>query len=104
LTRSDAVGFPPGPIVVLVEAVVDPDHDAEFNAWYENEHLPDVLNCPGFRAAARYRRVGDDKYLALYVADDESALETAEVKAISGFAHLTPFVQHERRVYRQLTG
>ncbi|MFI5623383.1 hypothetical protein ACIA03_07950 [Nocardioides sp. NPDC051685] len=49
----------------------------EFNDWYDRQHLPDVLDVPGFVAARRYRRStaqfpgGKDEtqefeYLALY--------------------------------------
>ena len=32
-----------------------PGQEAEYNRWYEHEHLPDVLRNPGFKSARRYR-------------------------------------------------
>jgi hypothetical protein len=32
------------------------DEQEEFNRWYNEEHVPDVLKVPGFVAARRYRR------------------------------------------------
>jgi hypothetical protein len=48
--------------------------DAEFNEWYNKQHIPDVLNVPGFVCAQRFkladaqmsRDTGKHKYLALY--------------------------------------
>jgi hypothetical protein len=52
-----------------------PGKDTEFNEWYNKQHIPDVLNVPGFVCAQRFRLAdtqmsGDAdrpyKYLALY--------------------------------------
>lgn len=45
--------------------------EQEFNHWYDNTHLPEVLALPGFVAAQRYELVGPDaeeraSYLAVY--------------------------------------
>lgn len=40
--------------IFLVYTDIDPAHDEEFNAWYNTEHLPDLLGLPGFLDAARY--------------------------------------------------
>ena len=47
--------------------------EAEYNEWYNKQHIPDVLNVPGFVAAQRFRladaQMGDNnphRYLALY--------------------------------------
>ncbi|HLI63025.1 MAG TPA: hypothetical protein VKV05_06475 [Terriglobales bacterium] len=29
--------------------------DAEFNEWYDHQHIPDLLNIPGFAAAQRFK-------------------------------------------------
>ncbi len=48
----------------------DKTRDAEFNDWYSNVHLPDMLKCPVVVAIMRYERrdpKGDEaKYLAIY--------------------------------------
>jgi hypothetical protein len=52
-----------------------PGKEAEFNRWYNEQHIPDVLQAQGFVAAQRFRladtQMGDDtnkpyKFLALY--------------------------------------
>lgn len=55
--------------------------EAEFNRWYDDIHVPDVLQIPGFVACTRYEIVGEPRqgqgrFLALYEleADDISAV------------------------------
>jgi len=40
--------------VVLTNPV--PGREAEFNDWYTNTHVPDVLRVPGIKSAQRFRR------------------------------------------------
>jgi hypothetical protein len=57
---------------------VDPPHEAEFNRWYNEEHLHHLLKVPGFLSAARYEALsGGPKYLAMYELEDVSVLRTA---------------------------
>lgn len=53
---------------LLVNAMnVDPEHEAEFNDWYDNEHIPALSAVPGTVLARRYRDdSGSHRYLALY--------------------------------------
>jgi hypothetical protein len=53
---------------LLVNAMnVDPAHEAEFNEWYDHEHIPALSAVPGTLAARRYRDAGGThRYLALY--------------------------------------
>ena len=48
---------------------VDPAAEAEFNEWYNKEHLPQLAAVPGVLTARRFQSAGPDiekKYLALY--------------------------------------
>lgn len=53
---------------LLVNAMnVDPAHEAEFNRWYDEEHLPALAVVPGCVTARRYKDMtGTHRYLALY--------------------------------------
>lgn len=98
--------FPLAPVIVTVTASVDDSVDEEFNRWYDEDHLPRSLACPGFLAGARYRS-SDDKplqYLSLYVVESEETMATPELAAIRGFAHLSPHVRYERRIFRPAPG
>jgi hypothetical protein len=55
----------------------------EFNDWYTNTHLDDVLALPGYVAAQRFRFVAKDpdqkpehKYMALYEVETDDLWET----------------------------
>jgi hypothetical protein len=53
---------------LLVNAMnVDPAHEAEFNRWYDEEHVPNLAAVPGCITARRYKDLtGTHRYLALY--------------------------------------
>ena len=71
-----------GTTVSLVYVDVDPEHDAEFNDWYNQEHVPDMLKMPGYLNAGRYEALkGGPRYLAVYELESPEASETAEIKA-----------------------
>jgi hypothetical protein len=58
----------------------DPSREKEFNAWYDNLHVPDMLEVPGMIRASRWvsaepKEAQHRKYLALY------ELETEDVAA-----------------------
>jgi len=57
---------------------VDPAHEAEFNRWYDEEHIGRLLAVPGFLNAGRYRALrGGPKYLAMYELEDHNVLRSA---------------------------
>jgi len=53
---------------LLVNAMnVVPEHEAEFDEWYDNEHIPALAAVPGVLSARRFRdAAGTHRYLALY--------------------------------------
>ena len=53
--------------LLMVYCEVPAKHEEEFNAWYNEEHIPERLSIPGVLSAARYQAVaGGPKYLACY--------------------------------------
>jgi hypothetical protein len=93
------------PQIILVTSVdVAPGSEADFNRWYNETHLPEVLACPGFRSAARYECTqGEPRFLAVYELDDEGALQTPELKRVRGFGEMFPQVRNfHERVYRRI--
>ena len=59
--------------------LIDPKHEEEFNAWYNTEHLPELLTLPGFLDAARYVATkGGPKYLAAYELTSVEAIRSPE--------------------------
>ncbi len=63
------------PLLLLVQANVEAEHEHAFNAWYYH-HVPALLEIPGYRWGRRYQGVlGDTKFLALYEIEDAGCLE-----------------------------
>lgn len=58
---------------------VEPDHDLDFNRWYDREHMQERVAIPGFQSARRFAAVGDcpRPYLALYYTDNAFTNQTA---------------------------
>lgn len=84
---------PAGQIVAsLVFSNAVPGREAEFNSWYSDRHLPDVLDVPGYLAARRFSlesgqgRVAPTwHYLTIYEIDQARyMIATAELAARSG--------------------
>jgi hypothetical protein len=57
----------------------DPAKEKEFNEWYNNVHLQDVLSIPGVVRATRYENSGaaegQGKFLALYEIETDDTLQ-----------------------------
>ncbi len=67
--------------IFMVYTDVNPKHEEEFNAWYNTEHLPELLAVPGILTAARYEATkGGPKYLAVYELEGVEVLQTPEFK------------------------
>jgi hypothetical protein len=54
--------------LILVESrPSSPDREQEYNTWYDEIHLPELVALDGFVSARRLRPVdGDGPYIALY--------------------------------------
>lgn len=66
-------------LAVVESNCVDSAHEDEFNAWYNNVHLPDILELSEVIRAVRYENnnttESEAKYLAIY------ELDTDDIKA-----------------------
>jgi hypothetical protein len=73
-----------GRALFVVTIEIDPAHEDEFNRWYDEEHFPERVGCPGFLTARRFRSAdGAPKFLAIYDLESPAALETPEYRALS---------------------
>src|SRR5438445_537955 len=59
---------------------IAPEHEAEFNEWYDKEHIPALAAVPGVLCARRLRRPGNRKYVALYHLATPEVQDSAEWK------------------------
>ena len=65
--------------LLMVWCEVPSHQEDEFNRWYNEEHLAQLLSFPGFLSAARYEVVsGGPKHLAVYELESPAALESPE--------------------------
>ena len=83
-------------VLFVVKAVPPKGKEAEFDRWYNEEHVPDVLKFPGLASARRYRALeGEDKHtvMAVYEMKDE-----ATYKRFVASGHLKELVaDYDRR-------
>ena len=79
---------PAGAGGLLLNAMnVAPDGEADFNAWYDQEHIPALAAVPGTLAARRYLAAtdgdGSHKYVAIYHLESPDVTKTeAWAKAV----------------------
>ena len=63
--------------MLLTSMDIDPSHEAEFNRWYDREHLEERVAIEGFLEARRYiAHQGAPKYLSLYSTETFEVLES----------------------------
>jgi len=79
ICRFEALQMPPGnqrapasaPALLIVSMNVTPEAEADFNAWYDKEHIPALSKVEGCLSARRFSIVnsasdGNQRYLAVY--------------------------------------
>ncbi|MGE4046669.1 MAG: hypothetical protein AB7F35_17550 [Acetobacteraceae bacterium] len=90
---------------LLVNAMnVDPAHEAEFNEWYDHEHIPGLGAVPGTICARRYRDLsGSHRYLALYHLESPDVTLTDAWKKAAGTPWTAKLRPHFRDHVRILT-
>jgi hypothetical protein len=59
---------------------IAPEREAEFNEWYDKEHIPALAAVPGVLCARRFRGTGNRTYVALYHLETPDVVESAEWK------------------------
>lgn len=96
LLSAAGTGDPKDAPALLLNAMsIAPEHEHEFNEWYETEHIPALAAVPGFLCARRYRGIttATQRYLALYyVASPEIPDSTAWKEAAN-----TPWTEKMRQ-------
>lgn len=91
---------PQGSAILFSEMTPAPAWEAEFNDWYDTEHIPLRMAVPGFASGQRYKSLNDASYLAVYemnsldvlkspaygvVKNQPSALTARMLAGVSGF-------------------
>jgi hypothetical protein len=68
--------------MLLTSMNIDAAHEAEFNRWYDREHLEERVAIEGFLEARRYvAHDGNPKYLSLYSTETFAVLDSPAYRA-----------------------
>lgn len=90
----------------LVETDIPQEAEADFNAWYQSEHLPGLARVTGAVRARRFRRAsGQPAYVACYDLLSPDVLESAAwlaVRATAWSARVRPLFVNTRRTMHAL--
>ncbi len=102
----------PGEGLLMVMTDVDAEVEIEFNRWYDERHIPNMLSVPGVLNARRFRALqGKPNYLALYELRDTTVVARPEFRRVSAlYPEADPrtremfsnFRNPVRGVYRQI--
>jgi hypothetical protein len=69
--------------MLLTSMDIDPSDDAEFNRWYDREHLEERVAIDGFLEARRYiAHRGSPKYLCLYSTGTFDVLDSPAYRTV----------------------
>ena len=67
--------------LLLVWADIPADREEDFNSWYNEEHIPELLSIPGVLNAARYEAVkSGPKHLACYELESPAVMDSDAFK------------------------
>src|ERR1041385_2939974 len=68
--------------VLFSEMTPDGSYEAEFNDWYDREHIPLRMGVPGFRSAQRYLIPDTRHYLAVYEMESAAVLQSLPYREV----------------------
>ena len=94
-------------VLLIVRIDVAPEMEEEFNRWYDEEHIPNLLGVPGVIWAKRAVNTGEGlKYIAVYEHENIDVRNTEAYKNAAQTEwtkRLEPhFLKMERDVYELL--
>lgn len=99
--RAGQAAGQPAPWHYVVATDVLPEHEADFNAWYETEHAPGLAAVPGTVQASRWLCEGESpRYHACYDLAHERAFGSPAwlaVRATDWSSRVRPHFRHTRR-------
>ena len=109
ICRFEAEQLPPGNLkapdnaggMLMFAMNVAPEAEKEFNAWYDEEHIPALAGVPGCLSARRFRITsavsdGNQRYLALYHLASPEVCSSPAWKEAAGTAWTAKMRPHFR--------
>ena len=74
--------------MLVVSITPERDYIEKFHAWYDEEHVGELMSCPGFIRTRRYKALdGVPNFFSIYELDSPDALQTDTFKGFSGRTH-----------------
>jgi hypothetical protein len=96
---GDRTALPGAAALFMIGMNVAPEHEHEFNEWYNTEHIPALGAVPGVLCARRYRGTGGiQRYVALYHLTAPEVVRSAEWRKAAD----TPWTQKMRPHFRDM--
>jgi hypothetical protein len=82
----------------------DESRRAEWDLWYEREHIPQVLSVPGIRSVCRYQDVDDPEwFVAVYEIDSPEVFDHPRYAEVRGWGPwVSTIIEWSRSVLRLL--
>ena len=92
--------------LMIVNVDIDPSIKDECDHWYDTVHLPEIVECPGFVRATRYKSptVDDDGRIyqtTIYELDNPNAPTTPECLAVRGVGPFGDTAKAKARVMKR---
>jgi len=76
-------------VLYLVKSVVASEHADEFNRWYHQKHIPELVNLSGGERGRRFKAVeGEGKYLYMAVYEFKDMASFLKYQASEGKKYL----------------
>ena len=92
--------------LLLVWADMSADKEDDFNRWYNEEHIPELLSVPGVLNAARYEAVkSGPKHLACYELESPAVVDSDAFKnrpRTEWGTRVSPNVNYMSNVYQMI--
>lgn len=95
--------MPGSPYIYVVRAEVTPEAPIEeWNHWYDEKHVPELLDVPGFRGASRWESRNDPRvFLATYEVDSPAVFDEQRYRDVTGWGvHADHVSGWQRGLYR----
>ena len=74
--------------MLVVSITPEREYVEKFHAWYDEEHVGELMSCPGFIRTRRYKALdGVPNFFSIYELDSPEALQTDTFKGFSGRTH-----------------
>ena len=93
--------------VMVVNVDIDPAIEKDWDNWYDTVHLPEIVACPGFVRAIRYKAQEPDEdsgrlhQVTVYELDRSDAMNSPEFEAVRGVGPFTEQANAKARLFRQ---